>query len=91
MDSTFLKKLEELINSISLEMDSNTPDFILAEFVCDVLVAYSKAVEKRDNWYKDTAINKSIARGDWDALKRLEGTTVPSPMKDNIKSREETQ
>lgn len=43
--------LTELINEYSLENASNTPDFILAQYLLDCLNAYNKAVQDRAVWY----------------------------------------
>lgn len=51
MASEFEKELEQLINKHSLENESNTPDFILARFVSDSLDAYTKAANRREQWY----------------------------------------
>jgi len=48
---TFLKELEELINRHSMENNSDTPDFLLAEYLCACLTAYNKATRRRDGWY----------------------------------------
>lgn len=50
-EKNFEKELEYLINRYSLENESNTPDFILAEFVKNCLKAWNKATKERDNWY----------------------------------------
>jgi hypothetical protein len=47
----FQKELEGLINCYSLESGSDTPDFLLAEFLCDVLEVWNKAVVAREKWY----------------------------------------
>jgi hypothetical protein len=47
----FEKELESLINRHSLENGSNTPDFILAEYLRDCLDAFDIAVTKRSDWY----------------------------------------
>jgi hypothetical protein len=41
------------LNSVSLENESNTPDFILVELLMDVLEAFTIAVNKRTKWYGD--------------------------------------
>lgn len=46
------KELSALINSFSLENSSNTPDFILAEYLMDCLFAYEKAIKANRNWGK---------------------------------------
>lgn len=51
MKTEFRKKLSQLINSESMENGSNTPDFILAEFLSDVLNAWDESVTAREKWY----------------------------------------
>ncbi|MBK9952879.1 MAG: hypothetical protein IPP10_15630 [Candidatus Competibacteraceae bacterium] len=48
----FKAELATLINRYSKENDSNTPDFILADYMTDCLNAYDKAVARRTEWYK---------------------------------------
>lgn len=50
-DSKFKKELENLINSHSRENESNTPDFILAEYMSDCLIAFEKTSNAREKWY----------------------------------------
>lgn len=45
------KQLESLINSECRENDSDTPDFILAEFMMKCLDAFELASNKREVWY----------------------------------------
>jgi len=45
------KGISQLINSESRENDSNTPDFILAEFMMNCLDAFELANNKREVWY----------------------------------------
>ena len=47
----FRKELENLINCESLEGESDTPDFILADYLVDCLAAFDKAVNQRAGWY----------------------------------------
>lgn len=44
-------RIEKEINITSSENGSNTPDFILAEYLTDCLVAFDKATKQRDKWY----------------------------------------
>jgi hypothetical protein len=54
--STFRRELREIINKHSKENGSDTPDFILAEYLTDCLRAYDKAVRIREHWYgKETS------------------------------------
>ena len=45
---TFLEELKQLINKHSLENGSDTPDYILASFLENVLVDWNHAVRARD-------------------------------------------
>ncbi len=48
---TFQKELEGLINKCCKENDSDTPDFILAEYVNNCLNNFADAVRSRDKYY----------------------------------------
>ncbi len=48
---TFQKQLTQLINSHCLENESNSPDFILAEYIMGCLDSYTNAAKKRDEWH----------------------------------------
>ena len=50
-DLTFEKELEHLINRYSFENPSNTPDFILAQYMKGCLDVFNTAVQQRENWY----------------------------------------
>ena len=45
------KELQGLINSECRENDSNTPDFLLAEFMMSCLDAFEFTSNKREVWY----------------------------------------
>ncbi len=45
------KDIECLINKWSREEDSNTPDFILAEYLLACLSAFEVASNRREVWY----------------------------------------
>lgn len=47
----FVGELSALINRYSGESDSNTPDWLLANYMADCLEAYNRAVTARDKWY----------------------------------------
>jgi hypothetical protein len=49
--SEFEEKLRALLNRTCQENESNTPDFILAEFLSQSLAAFNLAVVCRDKWY----------------------------------------
>lgn len=50
MDS-FKDDLEAFLNERSRENESNTPDYILAQYMISCLVAFETAVADRDEWY----------------------------------------
>ncbi len=45
------KEIGCLINKHSREQDSNTPDFILAEYLLACLGAFEVASNRREGWY----------------------------------------
>lgn len=47
----FRKELEGIINENSMENGSNTPDFMLAEFLVGQLELFDQMVLKREAWY----------------------------------------
>lgn len=46
-----VRELSSWINRNSLENLSNTPDFILAEYLMQCLESFSKATLLREDWY----------------------------------------
>lgn len=49
--TSFRKELEDLINSYSKENGSNTPDFILADYLNGCLKLFDETVNRREKWY----------------------------------------
>jgi len=49
---SFLEELTSLINKHSKESESDTPDFLLAQYIEDCLAAYAKVVRARDVWWQ---------------------------------------
>ena len=58
----FRKELTELINRNSIENGSDTPDFILSDYLMNALAAYESAVNKRSKWYGHTTLTKGGSR-----------------------------
>lgn len=60
----FDKELKSLINRYSKESGSNTPDYILAEYMENCLKAFHHATRLRDNWYggKRSVINDQFEK-----------------------------
>lgn len=50
--ANFRTDLEALINRHNREARSNTPDFILAQFLHSSLLAFDTAVNTRNDWYR---------------------------------------
>jgi len=47
----FEKELQTAINRCSRENESNTPDFILAQYLVACLAAWNTATQQRETWY----------------------------------------
>jgi len=50
-DNLFRKELEDLINKHSMETWSDTPDWILAEYLHNCLENFDKTLQRRENYY----------------------------------------
>ncbi len=50
--SGFRDDLETLLNRHSMENGSDTPDFILAEYLTNCLQAFDTALHSRTHWYR---------------------------------------
>jgi len=50
-ENKFRKEIEAAINRSSMENGSNTPDFILAEFLDNCLKAFDIAINRREHTY----------------------------------------
>ena len=48
---TFLRELESLINRHSMENGSDTPDFILADYLNHCLAIFNGTLKAREKWY----------------------------------------
>ena len=48
----FQKELEDLLNRCSMENGSDTPGFILAEYLAECLYTFDAAVRRRGQWYR---------------------------------------
>lgn len=49
----FREELKDLINKYSMEERSNTPDFLLAEYLSRTLGLFDVIVEQREKWYRE--------------------------------------
>lgn len=50
--SELARELGAVLNRASRENESNTPDFLLAEYLLGCLEAGEKLIKKRDVWYQ---------------------------------------
>lgn len=62
--TVFQLRLESLLNAESMENGSNTPDFMLADYLMGCLKAFNEAVQARDDWYnKGEGIEENPRKG----------------------------
>ena len=47
----FISEIRDIINRHSMENGSNTPDFILAQYLTNCLRAWNTATTAREKWY----------------------------------------
>jgi len=75
--SDFQKELEHLINKFSMENGSDTPDFILAEYLMGCLKNFNHITQRREKWY-----------GRWDGwswlTKNLPDQKAPDPKRKEL-------
>ncbi len=50
-NTTLVQEIRCAINRLSMERESNTPDYVLAEFLSSSLAAFNAAVNKRETHY----------------------------------------
>ena len=48
----FVKELAAVINRYSMENRSNTPDYMLAEYMAGCLTVYENTISNRTEWFK---------------------------------------
>lgn len=58
--SDLRKEIESAVNRASAENGSDTPDFILAEFLVDSLAAFDKATLRRKEWYGHDSLTERL-------------------------------
>ena len=46
----FEKELQSLLNRFSMENGSNTPDYVLAQFLSNCLNAWNQGIKERESW-----------------------------------------
>ena len=64
----FQYELQELINKHNMENASNTPDFILADYLDSCLRLFNIAIQQREKWHHNSPFknneigNKTVQR-----------------------------
>jgi len=82
--ANFRNELRVLINQNSLENGSNTPDFILAEYLENCLKAFDYAVLQRTEWYrKDEVKNDPLVDDEFSWYKLIANENKPPETKTN--------
>lgn len=66
------KDIENAINRNSAENGSNTPDFILAEFLTDCLAAFDRASVAREKWYGRSDRPAQLAPAGLDTIRPIQ-------------------
>ena len=61
---TFRRELTAVINKHSKENGSDTPDFILADYLINCLNTFDKALDMRSDWYGIKLAEKKICTDD---------------------------
>lgn len=56
----FKKELGELINKYSLENLSDTPDYILADYLIDCLNTFGRTIDARRRWFSPGEIFPTV-------------------------------
>jgi hypothetical protein len=51
MSSDLQREIAAALNRASAETESNTPDWILAQFLLSCLTAWNTGVQQRETWY----------------------------------------
>ena len=59
--TTFIVDLKNLINYYNKEKGSNTPDFLLAQYLSSCLRTFDRAVTNREDWYGRSAGQATVA------------------------------
>ena len=54
LDPRFKQDLQQLLNRYALEKGSDTPDFLLAEYLVHCLMLFDTTVAAREQWYGRT-------------------------------------
>lgn len=53
MSDSLAEEIRQVLNRASRENESNTPDYLLAEYLMSCLEAGENLIVSRDSWYND--------------------------------------
>lgn len=67
----FEKELTNLLNRYCIENQSDTPDFILSEYLLDCLKTFNKTTNKRSKWYGQPGLTNACQ------VENSENTIIP--------------
>ncbi len=56
----FKQELIRIINIFGIEKHSDTPDFLIADYLFDCMISYGIATRKRDDWHQFTPFESRI-------------------------------
>jgi hypothetical protein len=56
---SFEKELASLINKFGLDNLSNTPDYILADYLMDCFEIFHNTMNERDEWYNESKMGEN--------------------------------
>jgi len=59
-DPSFKEELESLLNKHSMENASDTPDWVLANYLIGCLEVFNETVKIRNKWYEQTGDVESL-------------------------------
>jgi hypothetical protein len=79
--SDFRNELEDVINRHSMENGSDTPDFILAQYLSDCLETFDKALVRRERWYGREPFHVSATSPAPTVIAATEIPVSPKPVK----------
>jgi hypothetical protein len=60
----FKEELEHLINKHSMENGSNTPDFVLTDYLMGCLDNFNRIIQSREKWYGRVVKEPVCVKGD---------------------------
>lgn len=52
----FRREIQSLVNRLSLEKYSNTPDFVIAQYLTEAFIAYNRAFHDKEKYEKGEGV-----------------------------------